>query len=112
MRVLRLSIVWLFWLSSVILFFAPGFEWSLAAFAHGFDVTAFFDGDLKTLRNTEPLLYAILATLFFHFLEEKPHWFEPLRRFDAVLLPLVSLGVIIGVTQFAGTNQDFFYFQF
>ncbi len=111
-RAARLLITWILFMATSLFFFAPGWIWCLGALQQMFNLPAFLDGDLKWLANLETLLYATLAVLLFHFVEEKPQWFRGLRNYEAYLLPAAALLLVIIITQFGGGPKDFFYFQF
>jgi alginate O-acetyltransferase complex protein AlgI len=111
-RGVRVLIAWIFLLVSSIFFFGPGAEYCWNAVAQMFHVTAFGSEELRVLPGVEPFAYALLATLLFHLFEERPAYFTWLRRYENWLLPAAAVGLVIAITQFAGQNKDFFYFQF
>ncbi len=112
LRIFRLSIAWLFLIVSSMYFFAPSGAFGLAATLQMFDFTAMADYELAVLPGAEQVYYALLAVFVFHLFEEKPEYFTWLRRYEIWLLPLAALALILALTQFAGQNKDFFYFQF
>ncbi len=111
-RIGRTAMAWVFLLVSSVFFFGPGAEYCANLVAHMFSLHLIGDGELKMLARGEQFLYALLATLIFHLFEERPAWFTRARRYENWLLPGVAFAVVIAVSQYAGTNNDFFYFQF
>ena len=112
LRVVRIAVAWIFLLVSSVFFFGPGAAYCGNAIAQMFHFTAFGSSELQGLPGSEQFLYAVLASLIFHLFEERPVWFTWLRRYENWLLPVLGLALVIAITQFAGQNKDFFYFQF
>ena len=83
LRILRLSCTWVLLVCCMTFFFAPSVEWSLEALSVMFGISG--GGSLT---------------------------FQPLRRYENWLLPLLGLAVMLVISQFAGGQKDFFYFQF
>lgn len=111
-RGLRVIIAWIFLLVSSVFFFGQGAEFCWNAVVQMFHLTSIGSEELKVLPGVEPFGYSMLAILLFHLFEEKPAWFTWLRRYENWLLPAAGFALIVAITQFAGQNADFFYFQF
>ncbi|MBR33249.1 MAG: hypothetical protein CMN77_18260 [Spirochaetaceae bacterium] len=107
-RILRIVISYIIFLPSTVFFFGKGLDWCGDAVLQMFSFQ--FAGEVP--ENFSILGYGILATLFFHLIDEWPEFFVKLRKHDRWLLPIGGIALILAMTQFAGPGKDFFYFQF
>ena len=111
LKVFRLTLVWILIVSSGAFFFAPNLTWSMEALQRMFVFKPSGKGALE-IADLSVLWFSIPAVAFFNLVEEKTEWFLRFRKWEVYLLPIASFIVILAVTQFAGSQQDFFYFQF
>ena len=111
-RIFRISIVWLVYLSSGIFFYAPTWSWAIEGLAAMTNVSSYFTGGKEIVEFPPVLLFSLAAIVVFHAIEERPEIFLPLRKYDKWILPVLSLTVVLGITQLPTEEKDFFYFQF
>jgi hypothetical protein len=112
LRSIKLSITWILFVPTAALFFGNNLEWSLSVMKRMFFIPDFGNSEMKHIANIDVVFYSLLAVVFFHLLEEKPVLLENVRRYEKVLLPAISSILVLLLTQFAGGQKDFFYFQF
>lgn len=68
---------------------------------------------LKTMDQSDTVLFMFLALLFFHWVQYKPEWFERFRKYDLWLL--IAAAAVTGgylLPAFAQSGHQFIYFVF
>ncbi|MBL8022552.1 MAG: MBOAT family protein [Leptospirales bacterium] len=111
-RGLRLLVAHLMFWPSTIFFMAPSWSWSIQALPGMFNLRQWLDVTRATPAHLETVAYCAAGILFFHLFDEFHGRLGFIRRFEKWLIPLVSIAMIIGLSQFTGGQKDFFYFQF
>ncbi len=111
LRIFRIFIVWVLYLSSGIFFFAKDFTWGVQMIKKMFDFEIYPFGYLK-LNDIYIILYAVFFTYFFQWLELNEMNFYKIRKKENFVLPVLILFLYILITQIENTKKDFFYFQF
>ncbi len=110
-RVLRRAAGHLFFWPVTVFFMAKTTSWAFTTVGTMFSPMAWF-ADGKTPVHVETVAYALMGALFFHLFEEFPERFKRFEAKQRILVPVVSIFVIIVLSQFTGGQKDFFYFQF
>ncbi len=105
----RIALTWIFFICVSALFFAPNLGWALDMLARMFYPSS---GPSRELASPGVYLATLCAVILFHWFEEKPAHFSWVRKYENYFLPAAALAVVAALTQFAGPQKDFFYFQF
>ena len=111
LRVIRISVVWILYLSTGVFFFAPNWTWALLAIQQMFSFGISVPG-LLTSSQIGIILLCFLIVLVLQWLELKPENFKVLERWEKFLLPIFILILFVAITQMETPKKDFFYFQF
>lgn len=111
LRLARILIFWILYMSSGIFFFAPDWSWGFIAFKKMFH----FQLDAKNLISFQQMNTIgsyFIAVLLLQWIELKPENFQKIRKYEVIVLPICILIIFIALTQFETEKKDFFYFQF
>ena len=111
-RYIKLALTWIVFVPTAALFFGRSIDWSASVMGRMFYIPDFGNPEMMRIDKIDTVFYSLIAVVLFHMLEEKPELLEKIRRYEKILLPAVSLLVVLIITQFAGGQKDFFYFQF
>ncbi|MCE9598822.1 MAG: hypothetical protein K8S54_12720 [Spirochaetia bacterium] len=111
-RALRLLTTHLMFWPSAIFFMAPSWPWSIAVSSGMFNLKKWIDPTTLTPAHLETVAYCAIGVFFFHLFDEFQDRFRIVRRFEKWLIPLVSIVLLVALSQFTGGQKDFFYFQF
>jgi alginate O-acetyltransferase complex protein AlgI len=111
LRVIRISVVWILYLSTGVFFFAPNWTWAVLAIQQMFSFGISVPG-LLTSSQIGIILLCFLIVLVLQWLELKPENFKVLERWEKFLLPIFILILFVAIAQMETPKKDFFYFQF
>jgi D-alanyl-lipoteichoic acid acyltransferase DltB (MBOAT superfamily) len=111
-RGVKLLITYALFIPTTAFFFGPDLEWTMQTVIRMFQLMDAGLPGLIRFGGAQSVGYAAGALLLFHLIEERPIYFERIRRHEKWLLPVLSIVVIFAITQFGGGKKDFFYFQF
>ncbi len=103
---------YIIWIMSGAFFFSKGMGWTWKALGVMMNPVTFIDNSLRFPSNMESFYGAFIAVAFFHWADENYEVLQRVRKYESWLLPLAALALIITLTQYAGSQKDFFYFQF
>ncbi len=111
-RILKISLVYtLFSISGVFFRAGAAGDRSVEIVYKYFSGILSFSGG-KTLYRLEEMLFFIVATLFFNYLEYRTDSMGRLHRFRNVWIPIYSIIMLILLGLFGDGGGDFIYFQF
>jgi len=111
-RIIRIIIVWIIFIFITTFFFAPDASWAVNAIRRMMSFHLIGDENLKNLGSLEIYFASIAGVMLFQWFELKPSHFTWIRKYENWVLPVAAIGFVLVLTQFAGPQKDFFYFQF
>lgn len=110
-RIFKRMIIWILYLSSGVMFFAPNLEFAVICIKNMFNLNLFPKTHILPYQLGEIVL-SVTAVVFFHWVESAPNNIQKIRSYENYSLPFLIIALFFAISQTVTEKKDFFYFQF